>query len=298
VPPARHNARVRRIVPWALLVVVLVGTGVGAVVGQTNAPSAPRPTPAQWIDGVLATTRAAGSAHFGYSHVTTSPNPALRSTLTGNGVVDFATRSVRVSEVDQQVEVTGGPLRPHDAAQQIAMETIAIGASSWQRFLGGWVKDPQLPDLDDPLSLQRAGNASVALAGIAGPEPVVSVRTLGPAALGGVATTRYLVTTAPPRPCAAQQAAAVSGDALGPTMLWVDGRGRLVRASVTMRTDFRLPLSLQHNSPADLPTGFVVTTATLHLVDFGARVEISAPVVRPEPYRSSTGFAVSRSCNS
>lgn len=65
----------RRLVPWVLLGLVGLATAAAAALGAAAA--------------VLAATAQAGTAHFSYSHVTASPNPVLRGTLSGSGVVDF-----------------------------------------------------------------------------------------------------------------------------------------------------------------------------------------------------------------
>ena len=63
--------------PWALVGLVTVAGLVGALVGATNQPSASAQLSLSAID---AATRAAGTARFTYSAITTSTNPLLRST--------------------------------------------------------------------------------------------------------------------------------------------------------------------------------------------------------------------------
>ena len=115
----------RRLVPWALLGLLVVGATVGAVLGQAAAPSAstvaaaPARTPAQWVRALLAATARAGSARFSYMHVTDSPNPVLRNTVAGSGAVDFTTGAVQVAEVERQrVSSTAGLLLPHTTPAQ------------------------------------------------------------------------------------------------------------------------------------------------------------------------------------
>jgi len=49
---------VRRLLPWALLALIGVGAGLGAALGQVNAPGIAAASPAQWVAGVLAAEEA------------------------------------------------------------------------------------------------------------------------------------------------------------------------------------------------------------------------------------------------
>ena len=159
----------------------------------------------------------------------------------------------------------------------------------------------KLPLPRDPhvaLGLELAANASVALAGLEGIEPVASVRKLGPASVHGAATTRYLVTDAPLRSCG-HTGIPASAEAQGPTTVWVDHAGRLVRARFTVSSSGYLPPAARDLPGfATFPRGPTTTTATLTFAHFGAPVTIVAPRLGP-PLQggSSVGFAIAtRNC--
>jgi hypothetical protein len=106
-----QNRMVRRLLPWALVALVGVGSGLGAAF---EVASAPQTTPVQWVANVLSATAEAGSAHFTYSSITTSTNPVLESRVIGRGLVDFTSGGVRVAEMDTNRQLTTGRSPRHD----------------------------------------------------------------------------------------------------------------------------------------------------------------------------------------
>jgi hypothetical protein len=290
---------------------LLVGSVTAALAGQVGAPTAsPIATAtaatsgsgadgsaARWVDQVLATTRAAGSAQFGYRTVTRSSIAAFDSSVSGHGVVDFARRRASLTEVQSPATQVQGPQEPHaiPVAQVNQTRTITIGKSTWEQIdspFGGnrWIEFPMPALPTDHLRLPLG--ASEALIGVEGAEPVVGVRTVGPATIDGVRTTHYRLVTARPHPCTAAQAAALRGNVTGPTDLWVDGHGRLVQATLAIHADVQAPApgsGIARSSA--VPTAALVTTATLRLGHFGVPVHITAPtnVVSPA---SSKSFAI------
>ena len=94
----------------------------------------------RWLSGVLATTEAAGTVHLDYTGNGTSPNPLLRDSSSGNGVVDFAAGTYRMIETDHSMEWSsqdGGP--EHAQAQRTRQSNIAVGSTLYQRFGPGGV---------------------------------------------------------------------------------------------------------------------------------------------------------------
>ena len=227
----------RRLVPWVLLGLVGLAIAAAAALGAAGSPAAPGVTPAQWVAAVLATTAQAGTAHFSYSHVTASPNPDLRGSLSGSGVVDFSQRNVRVTEVDHQVEFEGGPAgltRP--VLTTTSDEEIVIGGVMYSRLspdaFGAQIAKADFPFTKGSvprqpraeLGLSFALDAGAGLGDLEGIEPVVAVHDLGPSTVDGQATTRYLVQNAPVHACpSARKTAVVTTEA--PSVIWVDGRG-------------------------------------------------------------------------
>jgi hypothetical protein len=315
----------RRMVPFALLVLLPIGVLAAAIAGQVSSPSATTTAPpttttptsaAQWVANLLATTARAGSAHFTYSHVTASPNPVLRGTIAGSGAVNFTAGTVRVSEVDQQVEFvqSGGLFLPHTGQQppqnevlparsvaqpsRNAVSMIGVGKVAYQSvngsngsngLNGAWMRIGLSRDPRAQLGLQYAVNASVALSGLEGLQPVASVHTLGTARLDGLETTRYLVTNAP---LCGRSSNAPGSETLGPTTVWVDSRGRLAQARWTVSTSGTLPSA----PTAVFPFGPSKTTATLTFSRFGAPVTITAPRQVVNPGGSSKSFVIRARC--
>jgi len=303
----------RRLLPWALVGLLGILTAAAAAFGAAGAPNAASTTSAtaaQWVAGVLSATARAGTANFSYVHVATSPNPDLRSAARGNGVVDFSRGNFRVTEVDHETEFSGGsggPLRAVHFA--VSAEEIAIGSVTYQRlspFASSAVAaSPHLPFLKHSvprrpraeLGLSYALEASAALVGLDGSEQVVSVHDLGRVGVNRVATTEYRVVTAPFPACpSAPKVAPVVSQ--GPTLLWIDAQGRIVRVRSTSHVSGVLP-SAARALPAfaGYPVGPVTSTDTLTFGGFGAPVHIAAPPPSALPLgeRSSTGgaFAIS-----
>ena len=292
----------RRLVPWCLLSVVLVAAGAGAALGI--AQKTPRSTGSHWVADVLAATQAAGSAHFSYTHVTSSPNPELRGTLSGHGVVDFSDGNVRVTEVDHDISFSSTGHQPlHPVHSTTTLDAIVVGGTMYQAnpipgldFTGKYhlLSLPAPPRSQRGLSL--ALNASVALDVLRGPNAVASVHDLGPAEVDGNATTQYEVEYAPLRVCVAHQASQVLTQR--PSRVWLDGDGRLVRVRSTIFFDNRPPRGVTLPAAFDgFPWGPVTTVATLTFSEFGVPVRVAAPpssALAPEG-GSSSAFALARS---
>ena len=310
---AARAAPARRLTPWILLGLLTLAAVAAASIGQVHSPSAesspPTGAPDQWVAALLATTKASGTAHVTYTERTESPNPALRGLSTAHGVIDFRNGDTRTTSVSTSVEYSstdGGPQKR--SVVRDVDETIDIGKASWQRFGGSWTKLPRTSGADDPLDLEDFGGLLPVDARGDGAQ-VAGVQDLGPAAVGGVATTRYLVTASAPKSCAAAaRAATAAGDFVGPTTLWVDGAGRLVQARTEVHVDLTFSRSMQQqlaklqaksqekiekehpgtpvppSLPAlALPTGAQVIVSTSHFADFGAPVRITAPSTTPQP---------------
>ncbi len=302
----------RRLLPWVLLAVLGVGVVVGAVVGAVNAPSHPGAAAAesagsgsgsgsgtapQWVDGVLATTAEAGSAHFTYAHVTTSKNPLLHDVLTGSGVVDFVSGHVQVTEVDSQPSITSNTTSTaQPVIERSVGEEIGIGRTMYQAVAQEgtpnpvWMKltAPRDPTVD--LGLQTALNAAAALDSLGGIQRPVKVTDLGHAVVGGVATTQYEVKTA------AVCATPLTGpryEVQEPVTVWLDSSGRLVQVTSVVHQSGRLTAAVLKAIPqlARLAGGASTTTATLRLSAFGAPVHIEAPTHVVSIPSSSTGSA-------
>ena len=255
----------------------------------------PGQTPAQWVAGALAATARAGSARFTYSHVTTSSNPDLRGTLSGYGVVNFTRGDVRVTEVDRDVTFQGGPLGDRHATPSTqSLKAVGIGRALYQSYDAPvnlhWMKLSFARQPRSNLGLAEALNASVALSGLDGIDPVVAVHDAGPATVAGVATTRYVVSTAPPVLCAGQHTTGLTS-AQVPSTVWIDQAGRIVRVRAEFRDDLAVPSGRAGRVFAHMPTGTVDVVATLSFSRFGIPVAITAPPVG-QTFGRSVEFSV------
>ncbi len=272
----------RRLVPWILLSLLGVVAAAGAALGVTQKSSPANPS--QWIAGVLVATEKAGSAHFSYTHVTSSPNVELRGSLSGHGVVDFITGDAHVNEVDHDISFSSTGNQPlHPVHSTSTEDAIVVGGTVYQAnpipglaFTREYhvLPFPRLPRSQRWLSL--ALNASVALDVLHGPNAVASVTDLGPAEVDSVATTQYEIAYAPLHVCAPRQAPQVLTQR--PSHIWLDDVGRLVRVRSTLYFSDRLPHGVK--LPAALrgfPRGPTTTVATLTFSEFGGAVHATAP---------------------
>ena len=158
----------RRLLPWALLLLLGIGTAAGAAAGATESLSATSagnlagPAARQWLTGVLAATKAAGTAHVDLISVTASPDPNMRGSGAGSGVVNFATEDFRLSVTEHSISFSsenGGPLHPQ--AETNTNEQIAIGQSVYENF--------GLPGFPDNWNEQSFPHATPACSGWARP---------------------------------------------------------------------------------------------------------------------------------
>ena len=166
-----------------------------------------------------------------------------------------------------------------------SFEPAGFTVLPWMRM--SWHRDP-----DQELGLVFVGNASIALDELGGTRRVVGVRALGAATVGGVATTRYELSTAPvckpvhPSPLVETQ---------GPSFVWVDAEGRLVQVSGSLRVSGHLPAAVQGTFPALGSAYPVTTTDTLRLSGFGQPVHIEAPTNLATPNSSGGSFVINLS---
>jgi hypothetical protein len=296
---------VRRVVPWALLLLIGIGAGLGAALGATGSPSvtgssALTGSGAQhWLTDVLAATRAAGTAHLDYSQIVASPHASLRSSMTGGGVIDFTTESFRVSTTAHETVSTsdaGGPAEP--LAQTVTVEAIAVGPSVYENadlpgVPGTWFK---LPRDGGELGLGSADGIGGPLSTLIGPFTAVSITELGATHVGIDPTTRYLVQTQLEPTCPASKHAKPR-PLLGRATIWVDGHGRLVQVRQSGYFSGTFPASVvkRHPQVAARPFGPFTLTSTLRLSGFGAPVHIAAPTTGPGRVIASGGTSSSSS---
>jgi hypothetical protein len=297
---------VRKLLPWALLGVLVVGVAVAAVVGQVQSPAA---SPTNSLANLLATTAAAGSAHLRISTVGLSADPAERSASVATGVIDFTTGSFRFIQVNHETTFTstnGGAPRP--VPYNWSETEIAIGQSLYEKdavFVPGirspvpstWNKFINPRNVHQAFGLDAGTIAENAVSGLSGILPVTSMHSLGPATVNGVSTTRYVVTYGSPELCGSRSprraaGASVDEPVIRPTTVWVDAQGRLVqiRASTVSSAQELKVLSGSFDASR-------TTVSTLTFSDFGAAVNIVAPdFTGPKPKSFFVGGKSSTGC--
>ena len=312
-----HNACVRRMAPWALLGLVVVAGGLAASVGaaQSPAPSASSVDPVRWVSGVLRATEQAGSARFSYGSDVQSANALLRSSQRGVGVVDFVRGDAQVTEATRSIEF--GSSTPSGASQSgpgllqprpttTTVEAIDVGGVRYERFDQlpislGFTKlagSPLPPGRSRLLALPLS--AASAIDELLAPRQVVSVHVLGPGRIGGAEVTGYEVRTALPPSCSAVSRRAQPSPSLSvaPTLLWVDGAGRLVRIRSSVHEDIPAAAGAGAVSGgAGMLTGTTATIETLTFSRFGDPVRIAPPNrVHTLGHSFSVGLAVAKGC--
>ena len=296
----------RRLLPWVLVALVGVGAALGAALGQVNAPGTTdaSASPAEWVAGVLAATKAAGTAQLRFTEVTQSSNPDLRGSTAGSGAVDFTAGTFRVSDVAHQLDWSISPtgaIQPHP--ETFGQGEVAIGRAVYQKFgisgpLDEWTKE-SFPRNEGALGLGSAGGFVDALSSLTAPYSVLSVRALGTVRIDGTATTRYLVESALRVHCKTTRALAKEpAQPLLRTTLWLDSQGRLVQARSALYSSGRIPASDVKADPAlaHRPMGSTISTTTLRLTGFGLPVHVSAPAVNSIGTSYSSASIVLRSC--
>ena len=305
--------------PWALLGVLGVGVAVAALVGQVQSPAA---SSTIWLANLLTTTAAAGSAHLRISSVGLSADPTERSSSVATGVIDFTTGNFRFNQVNHEISfasTNGGS--PQPVPYNWGETEIAIGQSLYEKDFvtvsnvsssllpTTWNKYINPRNVHQAFGLDAGTAAENAVSGLSGILPVTSTRSLGPATVNGVDTTRYVVTYGTPALCASGSATPVPAPGtgsrgslaraakafepdVGSTTLWVDGQGRLVQVRASTSTSAR-----ELKSVGAFATASLTNVTTLTFSDFGAPVHIVAPVFTgPRPRAFNVGGKSSTTC--
>jgi hypothetical protein len=311
---------VRKLLPWALLGVLGVGVAVAAVLGQVQSPVASSTN--NWLANLLATTAAAGSAHLRISSVALSADPAERSSSVATGVIDFTTGNFRLNQVNHEISfasTNGGA--PQPVPYNWGETEIAIGQSLYEKDFvtvsnisssplpTTWNKYINPRNVHQAFGLDAGTAAENAVSGLSGILPVTSMRSLGPATVNGVSTTRYVLTYGAPELCGSRSfllSQAGGGGARGrsasaakayepverPTTVWVDGQGRLVQVRASTFTSAK-----ELKSVGTFSTASLTNVTTLTFSDFGAPVRIVAPdFTGPQPRAFNVGGKPSTAC--
>ena len=307
----------RKLLPWVLLGVLGVGIAVAAAVGQVQSPGV---TSADWLSNLMATTAAAGSAHLRIATVSRSANPAQRSSSVATGVIDFTTGNFRFVQAIHDITYTstnGGS--PHPVPYDWSETAVAIGQSLYEKdavTVAGtstvvpstWNKFINPRNVRQAFGLDSGTVAENAVSGLSGIAPVTSMRSLGPATVNGVSTTRYVVTYGSPVLCAPgapilslRQSGSVGSavrsahsyePAIKPVTVWVDGQGRLVQVRESSFSSAQILKALSSSFTASQTS---VTTLTFS--DFGVPVHIVAPdFTGPPPRNFDVGGKDSNGC--
>jgi hypothetical protein len=292
---------VRRALPWASIALLTLGVAAGAGLGASIPGStSSRTSAARQLARILLATRAAGTAKITFSEISSSQNRDLRSAGYGQGLVNFATNSLRVSEQDRDTQFSGTNTTTRSATGDSRITTVWIGRTqylqfdtspgrspwirqSWpKKFFGAWGALEQFGPLGY-LDLERSA-------------PDLQLENLGPTLLRGIRTTAYLVVT--PTCPSAKLTGVIASASAGPLELWVDGRGRLVQAQLSTRVDFpKQTVQADHLPGGNEAAGRATYVSTIELGDFGAQADVSPPPVHQLTGTGEEGFAAAKRAN-
>jgi hypothetical protein len=272
----------RRGLPFALVGLVALATGIGAWLGLSTAPTGG--SAQAWVSQVLATTQAAGTVRFTYTSVSTSSHPQSRSSASGSGAVDFADDAARSTENGSPRAWSNGVIR---LGRTVYLDVAAPGQPR-----DGWINIGRPPDSSQGVLGLEYSNAGAALAGFSDLFHAVRVEDLGSNMVNGIPATGYRVTTEPT--CASSRSGHLSV-ATGPTEVWVDGDGRLVQVHSTVTTSVEEPTGTPPTGQH--PEATATTTGVIRFSGYGEPVTITAPPLSPDPRgQSVSAIAVSSVC--
>lgn len=257
--------RWRRILPWALLGLLMVGVAAGATLGQVQSPGV---SPAQWVEDVLNATVASATAHVQTTSVITSPDPSQDGATLDVGVIDLTNGDYRLNGLYRG----GGSTEPGQVSDE---EIVAIGKTVYenQSESPGWSVFSYRHLERATFGIGITNEAWEALSTLGTSTPAAAVHTFGPDSVDGVIATRYVITYAPVPFCGAQGRILLARRP--PTTIWVDGYGRLLR----VRSMFHMKgyVALAPAGYHSVRIAATTTVATVTFSDFGAPVHISAP---------------------
>jgi hypothetical protein len=289
---------VRRALPWGLITLLALGVAAGAGLGATIPLSTPHTlSAARQITRFMAATRAAGTARFSATDIGASTNPALRSSGRQQGVVNFVTNSLRVSERDQSTGVSAtGTSAPTEVRQDNLINSVWIGRTEYVSVDFGnlpadmpassqWIKEATWPkNTFGPLGvlgqIDLLGQLSIELSARG-----LHLEDRGRAVVRGERTTAYEVIVVPSCPASKGRVR------ISPIELWVDGQGRLVQARSTEQVDITKKMVDHLPNGGDAQTGRIADVLTVQLGHFGARAGITAPPVFPSHGSGGSEFA-------
>lgn len=281
------RSSVRHAAPWALAATVLAGTVGSAVLGAADRPRPPSPT--AWVAGLIATTRAAGSARVWYTSSVVSTGSA-RELTSGSGVLDFADGDLRASGTEHSRWREPGPART--GSYTLHLEERRVGGTLYvelddvaaspglEATPGQWTSTRLAPT---PGSLFPPVLAGPSLPALSPSYSAVAVHAVGTATVSGVPTTEYRLTSR--LDCRLRRGVAQSVQT-APTLLWVDRHGRLLEARE--RSTWRFTSATAGRSTTTI-------NELVHLGDFGSPVRVLRPVLRRRA-SSSSHLVVGASC--
>lgn len=278
-----ENDCMRRLMPWAFLGLLVLLAGGAAGLGVTGSPPAITLSPAaQWANGVLANTQAQGTAYFSYV-VSGVALDGLITHVHGSGAINFRSDS---STVTEYLDLSGLTKLPGFSTgvednQNFQEDYEAIGRTLTETFSAagapGGSETLNLSSAgttqDSLLGLLYSGNAGLALETLDGQRPVTKVQRVGRAVVNGVNTTKYRVSSI--LSCTGPSPVPVHVK-VGPTFIWIDGKGRLVQVVDSVHVSGHLP----QPKPGSSPLFYVRVPSSMRVkmkfFSFGSPVRISA----------------------
>jgi hypothetical protein len=248
---------------------VAAGAGLGMGIGIAN--QSPVSAQAQ-ISQIIRSTEAASTAHLVITTVTTSPNPELRSTSVESGEINFTTGDAEFS-----VHYTSANLKASNGSGSGASDTRLIVTHRslllYQMLTnfgaGGisWAKDTISTGSPEHAEVLNSFGPFGALQ-VPHAVKVVQFEDLGRHDVHGEVATEFHFSTST---CKSTMNGVTQRVSSAPTTLWVDSYGRLIQVAVTQTV-------VVHSRPkAGGLDNRLTFTVTVHLFDFGAPVNVTAP---------------------
>ena len=268
----------RRALPWLLVGLVAVGVGIGMGIGIAGQS----PTAQAQISQIVQTTDNAGTARFTMSVVVIDPGH-IRTDIDASGEINFKTDSVsmilRYPSAHKHANKADAPALsevkmietgnyqylyvPSVSAPGSSLTTTGPITDSWQKVPLSTGSGNGTGTADSPFSL-------VGLPGSLG-----VLQDVGPSTVNGQEATEY---ETGPSTCQSTASGLTQSYSSAPTILWVDGHGRLIQGKTTQTVVIHPPKGLgSGKNSAGANTVESTDSATVRFFDFGTPVNITPP---------------------
>jgi hypothetical protein len=268
---------VRRLAPYGLLSILLVGSVLTAWLGYggTTAPSA---SESPFVARAIAATLKAGTADFAVRMVVRGAAPSFSGTEIGFGEVNFVsgTAKTAVETVGTESEDINGTSSQLPSRSTIEFRSTrsgnyeltpgSPGPTGLPGRPGSWIKLPS-SSAAGPFRPLDASDVGVALSEFEQAAPSTKFTVVGHTTVQGERVTEYRWNADVLECFGIKQSTQVHSSGL--SSVWIDARGRVRRLRISQ---------LQLTDEAGQPPR-IMTTITLQFIAFGQPVSVATPRV-------------------